>query len=203
MKNTKQRILDVSLDLFSQKGFTAVSIRDICQQVGIKESTIYYYFKSKHAIFDDLLRQFSEKAGGMMAQLEAALAGPVSSANGSFYKNVCDNFFENYLMDDFCNRILRLLSIEQFSDSSIREIYDQWMFARPLAFQNRVFSILMEKGILSSGDSTYLSVRYYAPICLFAQRYLLSGPLSEERKNMFRAEAYHHIENFFKEIMEA
>ncbi|MFR7443331.1 MAG: TetR/AcrR family transcriptional regulator [Sellimonas intestinalis] len=33
MSNTKQKILDVSLDLFSRKGFSAVSIRDICAQV--------------------------------------------------------------------------------------------------------------------------------------------------------------------------
>ena len=38
MNDTKQRILDVSLELFSQNGFSAVSIRDICRQVQIKES---------------------------------------------------------------------------------------------------------------------------------------------------------------------
>ena len=53
MNDTKQRILDVSLELFSQNGFSAVSIRDICRQVQIKESSVYYYFKSKQAIFDD------------------------------------------------------------------------------------------------------------------------------------------------------
>ena len=47
MNDTKQRILDVSLELFSQNGFSAVSIRDICRQVQIKESSVYYYFKSK------------------------------------------------------------------------------------------------------------------------------------------------------------
>lgn len=46
MGNTKQKILNVSLDLFSQKGFSAVSIRDICAQVMIKESTVYYHLKT-------------------------------------------------------------------------------------------------------------------------------------------------------------
>ena len=50
MNDTKQRILDVSLDLFSRSGFSAVSIRDICGQVQIKESSIYYYFKNKQAL---------------------------------------------------------------------------------------------------------------------------------------------------------
>ena len=38
MGDTKQKILEVSLDLFSQKGFSAVSIRDICAQVKIKKA---------------------------------------------------------------------------------------------------------------------------------------------------------------------
>ena len=36
MNNTQQRILNVALDLFSQKGFSAASIRDICKVVDIK-----------------------------------------------------------------------------------------------------------------------------------------------------------------------
>ncbi|MDP3065263.1 MAG: helix-turn-helix domain-containing protein [Methanobacteriaceae archaeon] len=34
-KPTKEIILDVSLDLFSQKGFNAVSVREIPREVGI------------------------------------------------------------------------------------------------------------------------------------------------------------------------
>ena len=53
-KGTKQTILDTALALFSQKGYTSVSIRDICGQIGIKESAIYYHFKNKQDIFDVL-----------------------------------------------------------------------------------------------------------------------------------------------------
>ena len=48
--STKERILDISLQLFSQYGFSAVSIRDICGQVHIKESSVYYHFTNKRAI---------------------------------------------------------------------------------------------------------------------------------------------------------
>ena len=46
MNYTKQQIFEVSLDLFSKKGYSAVSIRDICKYVQIKESSIYYHFKN-------------------------------------------------------------------------------------------------------------------------------------------------------------
>ncbi|MFR7427119.1 MAG: TetR/AcrR family transcriptional regulator [Ruminococcus sp.] len=95
MNDTKQRILDVSLELFSQNGFSAVSIRDICRQVQIKESSVYYYFKSKQAIFDELLCLFENKASDMMCQLDKALAEQTFSAEQNFYQTVCDTFLSD------------------------------------------------------------------------------------------------------------
>ena len=40
-KTTKEKIFDVSLELFSQKGFNNTSVREIAREVGIKESSIY------------------------------------------------------------------------------------------------------------------------------------------------------------------
>ena len=52
MNSTREKILNVSLELFSQRGFSAVSIRDICKCVGIKESSVYYHFENKQNIFE-------------------------------------------------------------------------------------------------------------------------------------------------------
>lgn len=200
MSDTKQKILDVSLDLFSQKGFSAVSIRDICAQVMIKESSVYYHFKNKQAIFDELLHRFEQVASNMMLQLEQALTEQPCLAEGTFYQTVCDTFFESYFMDSFCNKIMRLLTIEQFSNSEVQKIYDRWMFTEPTKFQSTVFCTLMRIGIIPNTDGEYLAVKYYAPIYFFAQRWLFSGELTEEQKNSFRKAAYQHIEKFFVEI---
>lgn len=200
MNDTKQRILEVSLNLFSQSGFSAVSIRDICKQVQIKESSVYYHFKNKQAIFDELLCRFDETATRMMFQLKQALTDKSILLKENFYESVCDCFFEKYLMDEFCNKIMRLLLIEQLSSDEVHKIYYQWMFDEPLKFQSKVFSMLMSIGFIKKTDSDYLAVKYYAPIYFYAQRWLFSGALSEERKKAFRADAYNHIQKFFAEI---
>lgn len=200
MGDTKQKILEVSLDLFSQKGFSAVSIRDICAQVKIKESSVYYHFKNKQAIFDELICRFEQVATDMMTQLEQAFAEQPCFIEKPFYQIVCDTFFESYLMDDFCNKIMRLLLIEQFGNSEVQKIYDRWMFTEPLEFQSKMFYTLMKIGVIPHTDSAYLAIKYYAPIHFFAQRWLFSGTLSEEQKNAFRKAAYQHIEKFFVEI---
>lgn len=113
-----------------------------------------------------------------------------------------EDFFEQYLMDDFCNKVIRLLLIEQFHNEEAQKIYDHWIFAKPLAFQSRVFSALMEMKIIKHTDSRYVAEKYYAPIFLFAQRWLFCGPLTDEHKQSFRANAYRHVQRFFDEIAE-
>lgn len=200
MNETKQKILDISLELFSQKGYSAVSIRDICKYVQIKESSIYYHFKNKQAILDDLLYRFEDAATQMMRKLEQSLAEPMGQAGGNFYEKVCECFFEEYLMDGFCNKMMRLLAIEQFSNEEIRKSYHLWMFDKPLQFQSKVFALLTNIGYIQNADSEYLATKYYAPIYCYAQRWLLSGELTEEVKDIFRLKAYQHIQKFFGEI---
>ena len=200
MTETKERILDVSLDLFSQKGYSAVSIRDICKHVKIKESSVYYHFKNKQAIFDELLCRFQITADAMMEQLEASLTADQKQLGDEFYMSICDRYFENYLMDDFCNKVMRLMLIEQLNNENVKRMYDYWMFIKPLEFQSKIFQTLMKIGLIAKSDSEYISIKYYTPIFFFAQKWLFSGELSEENKSSFRKEAYKHIQLFFSEI---
>ena len=202
MQGTKENILMVSLELFSQRGFSAVSIRDICKKVNIKESSIYYHFQNKRAILEELLQRFQNTATTMMSRLESMLNDTNGSHNIGSHGIIGHYFFAQYLMDDFCNKVIRLLLIEQFHNEEVQKIYDHWIFAKPLAFQNKVFSALMEMKIIKHTDSYYVAEKYYAPIFLFAQRWLFCGPLTDEHKQSFRANVYRHVQRFFEEIAE-
>ena len=199
MSTTREKILDVSLELFSQRGYSAVSIRDICKRVGIKESSVYYHFENKQNIFDELLDNFYEIAKGMMAQLENGLTEGYNSFSDGI-NTVSKCFFEQYLMNDFCNRIMRIMFIEQFNNESVRKLYQHWLMDEPLIFQSKIFSVLMSTGIIPNCDSEYLAVKYYAPIYFYAQKWLFNGELTEESKEAFRIDAYKHIQMFFGEM---
>lgn len=82
--------------MFSQKGYCAVSIRDICKQVKIKENSIYYHFKNKQAIFDEILERFQNKADGMMAHLTSILPTQGQALGGNSFFEVCNHFFDSY-----------------------------------------------------------------------------------------------------------
>jgi AcrR family transcriptional regulator len=49
--STRERILEVALDLFIEKGFDRTSLREIAEQLGFTKAALYYHFASK----DDIL----------------------------------------------------------------------------------------------------------------------------------------------------
>ena len=59
--NNKEKIFNVSVDLFSERGYDGVSIRQIAREVGIKESSIYNHYPSKEAILDSILNYYIDK----------------------------------------------------------------------------------------------------------------------------------------------
>jgi len=52
----EQRILEVAKELFTQRGFSNVAVRDICRAADVTPPTLYYYFKNKEALFDAVVR---------------------------------------------------------------------------------------------------------------------------------------------------
>lgn len=58
--NTKRKILEAAETLFAEKGFDAARVDDIAAAAGVNKALIYYYFKSKRAILDDLFNSLVE-----------------------------------------------------------------------------------------------------------------------------------------------
>ena len=65
--NTKQEILEASLELFSVQGFEATSISQITNAVGIRKASLYSHFENKQAILDalvqEVLEQYADRVG--------------------------------------------------------------------------------------------------------------------------------------------
>ena len=53
--DTKQKIILKALELFSDRGYDAVSVGEIASAVGIRASSLYNHFPSKRAIFDAIV----------------------------------------------------------------------------------------------------------------------------------------------------
>ena len=54
-QQTRDRILDAAEELFAQRGYEGVSVRQIMSQAGADVSLAYYHFKSKRDLFDQVM----------------------------------------------------------------------------------------------------------------------------------------------------
>lgn len=62
--DTRQRIQDVALELFSEHGYEKTSLREIAEHLDVTKAALYYHFKTKEEIlislFQDLTRPLDE-----------------------------------------------------------------------------------------------------------------------------------------------
>ncbi|HSZ36806.1 MAG TPA: TetR/AcrR family transcriptional regulator [Acidimicrobiales bacterium] len=71
--DTRERILDVALDLFSDQGYDGTSLREIADRLDVTKAALYYHFESKDDILLALhmrLHEFGREALLKMAEQE-------------------------------------------------------------------------------------------------------------------------------------
>lgn len=59
--NSRDRILDAALKLFSEKGFNGTTVKEIADEAEVSKALIYYNFESKEAILLEILDTFKEE----------------------------------------------------------------------------------------------------------------------------------------------
>ena len=83
-------IVESALAVFAERGYHPSSIDDIAREAGISKALIYEHFRSKQALYDDLLAQ---NARELLARLRRALAGVEVEAGGARLATGLDAFF--------------------------------------------------------------------------------------------------------------
>jgi len=59
---TREKILKVATKLFARKGFDGARVDEIAQKAGVNKALIYYYFKSKEEILEEIMKVFLEES---------------------------------------------------------------------------------------------------------------------------------------------
>ena len=73
--------------------------------------------------------------------------------------------------DEFASRFRRMLSLEQYRNEEMAELYSQCIVAGPVAYMEDLFRELMKKGIIKEENPRQLAVEYYAPLFLLINMY--------------------------------
>lgn len=71
-KDTKAKIRKAALRLFAERGYNAVSMRDLAEAVGMRQGGLYNHFEGKQALLSDLMETHM---AALLKALDAAMAG--------------------------------------------------------------------------------------------------------------------------------
>ena len=182
--NTKQRILEESMKLFSVHGFEAVSIRTIAEAVGVGNSALYKHFKSKQEILEAIVlfskEDFMEKSSRQMAEIQGK----------EDLKKACIAMFEFQTQDEWMVMFRKLLLIEQFKNPEMAEIYRKFFIELPLESQTMMFEQLIQAGVMADKNARVMAMELYAPFYL----YHLQTESIEQLESLF----LQHVDNFWE-----
>jgi AcrR family transcriptional regulator len=67
--STRERILDIALELFNEQGYDKTSLREIADRLGTTKAALYYHFERKEDILYALHLRLHELGRGMFDQL--------------------------------------------------------------------------------------------------------------------------------------
>lgn len=149
---TRKQILDASLRLFSEKGFTRTSVRDIAQAAGITDAAIYYHFESKR----DLLEAIIEERGftSALTDLERAELDHVTI---SPLEAIC-SIATGALALMYANRdLMKVLLVQAMAEDSVameeyRTLVERWEKA-----EARILKHYIQLGMLRTDDADELA----------------------------------------------
>lgn len=193
--NTKEIILEVALNLFSKKGYHGVSIRDICKDVEIKESSVYNHFHSKYDIFHALCQEFLNVTNEMSVIYYQKIAEQTAMTEEEF-KLACKEYVNGYLMDSKINRFVCMLIIEQTYNEEAATLYHEVLFDKALEGQKQLFKWMIQIGFLKDMDVDYMVMEYYAPIMYWFQRYLVKENITTETRDIVNQKIDCHVKLF-------
>lgn len=143
----RERILQAAFGLFSERGYTGVSMQQLAEAAGITKATLYHHFKDKADLFEEMMRDrfgqsqahlaLSVEAGQTIREKLIAFAGVLYSA---------ERVDLSRLLGDFHQHV---------DKARQREFWDT--FERPWTYLEHALRAAMAAGEIAPGDSKLIA----------------------------------------------
>lgn len=194
--NTKERIIEKSLTLFSKHGYNAVTVRDIASAVGIKASSIYNHFENKQDIFDTIVNKYTNVNESFFETINKSEYlndlfdfehKCISNAKLTELSLKIFNFFSD---NNHVVKFRQMLTIEKYKNSRLSTLYTKIFIDDILNYHSKFFQTLIDvKYIKTTADPKLLAVEFYSPLFLLINK---NDTSQEIQKNFLK----HHINTF-------
>ena len=194
--NTKQAILEASLELFSVQGFEATSISQIADAVGIRKASLYSHFDSKQAILDAIVKEVLEQYGKhsifARANWEKDAGNLPLTADEAV--GMIQGQIRYILHDPAISRSRKMLVIEQFQNPSLAKLQTKQNYEDIMRYFTGLVGFLIRQGALAEDDPEIMAAQLCLPISVWIN--LCDREPEREQEVMELVER--HIRQFFR-----
>ena len=167
MGNRKEEILIVALHLFARDGYEAVSVSQIAGELDITKGALYRHYKSKRDIFDCIVQrmeqQDSEQARQNEVPEESIEKVPEEYQNVSVedFVGYSKSMFEYWTEDDFASSFRKMLTLEQFRNEEMQNLYQQYLVSGPAEYVKDLFKNMEIKNPEEEAVKFYANMFFY------------------------------------------
>ena len=167
MGNRKEEILIVALHLFARDGYEAVSVSQIAGELDMTKGALYRHYKSKRDIFDCIVQrmeqQDSEQARQHEVPEESIEKVPEEYQNVSVedFVGYSKSMFEYWTEDDFASSFRKMLTLEQFRNEEMQNLYQQYLVSGPAEYVKDLFKNMEIKNPEEEAVKFYANMFFY------------------------------------------
>ena len=185
MSDTKEDILRTALRLFARDGYEAASVSDIAGELGMTKGALYKHYKNKRDIFFNIVERMYqidvERAKKYEVPNELFTEGPLPYRNTAVDKirNFIEAQFRFWTEDEFASDFRKLLTLEQYRNPEIMELYQKCLVIGPVNYMEDLFREMMEQEIWVKSNPKQLAIEFYAPFYLLVS---ISDAMSDKQE---------------------
>lgn len=167
MGNRKEEILIVALHLFARDGYEAVSVSQIAGELDMTKGALYRHYKSKRDIFDCIVQrmeqQDSEQARQNEVPEESIEKVPEEYQNVSVedFVGYSKSMFEYWTEDDFASSFRKMLTLEQFRNEEMQNLYQQYLVSGPAEYVKDLLKNMEIKNPEEEAVKFYANMFFY------------------------------------------
>lgn len=188
----KEKIMQAAIDLFSEKGYAHVTMREIAAAVRIKAASIYNHYTGKEALLDAIVVYFR-------AQLHSEVYPRFAADDNLDIRSFIESVIAanaRFFIDPQYAKIGGIVLREQFTNENVRRLLLEELIQKPRDAFAACFSRLMAAGKMIEADPYFAAKEFHAFFIDSFYESSLGAPPPDPEKAQAQQEA--HIHHFLK-----
>lgn len=195
--DTKERIMETALEQFAEKGYLGTSMNDIAKQLGFTKAALYKHYTSKQEILDRIVERMNEMDYERAKQFEMP-EGSLAEIVAAYQKTPIEKVrayskaqFLHWTEEEFSSRFRKMLTLEQYRDSEMAQLYQKYLATGPVDYMAAIFRGLTD----SEENARHLALEFYGPMFLL---YSVSDSGADQEQVLSLLDA--HIDRFIHQM---